>query len=86
LIDQPLRSTAQGKLKAAGLDYPLPLPVPVTLNQFSLEAAEQKVTVASASFTWDKNHLALKGDVNFSGGDFLLDMEDQKNRTVVLAQ
>ena len=74
-IDQPLRSTAQGKLQAAGLDYPLPLPVPVKLNQFSLEAAEQKITVASASFTWDENQLVLKGNVHLSGEEFLLDME-----------
>ena len=75
LIDQPLRSTAQGKLQAAGLDYALPLPVPVTLNQFSLEAAEQKVIVESASFTWDGTHLLLSGDVNFSEEGILLDME-----------
>jgi hypothetical protein len=74
-IDQPLRSTAQGKLQAAGLDYPLPLPVPVTLNQFSLEAAEKKIVVESASLTWDDSHLVLKGDVNFSVEEFLLDME-----------
>ena len=75
LIDQPLRSTARGKLQVAGLDYPLPLPVPVTLNQFSLEGAEQKIIVESASFTWDDSHLVLNGNVNFSGEEFLLDME-----------
>ena len=75
LIDQPLRSTAQGKLQVAGLDYPLPLPVPMTLNQFSVEAAEQKIIVESASINWDDNHLVLDGDVNFSEEGILLDME-----------
>lgn len=75
LVDQPLRSTAQGKLRATGLDYPLPGPVPVTINDFSLDAAQNKVKFESASFTWDGHHLALNGDVNFSAEGILLDME-----------
>ena len=75
LIDNPLGSMAQGKLQVAGLDYPLPLHVPVTLNQFSLEGAEQKIIVESASFAWDDKHLVLNGDVKFSTEDFLLDIE-----------
>ncbi|MGD0624430.1 MAG: hypothetical protein ABSB32_06885 [Thermodesulfobacteriota bacterium] len=75
LMDQPLRSTAQGKLQGTRLDYLLPLPVPVLLNQISLDAARQKIKVESASCTWDDQPFVLNGDINFSGEGLLLNLK-----------
>jgi hypothetical protein len=74
LMDQPMRSTAQGKLRGMGLGYPLELKVPLRLEDVSLVAKKNRLKVESALLTWEDNHLSLKGNMDFSEDEFLFDM------------
>ncbi len=74
LMDHPMRSTAQGKLQGLGLGHPLELKIPVQIENFSLDAKGNKLTVESALVTWGESHLNLEGDVKFSEEEFLFDM------------
>ncbi len=74
LLDNPMRSTAHGKLRGVGLGYPVKLKVPVVIEDVSLEARKNKLNVESAILTWGENHLNLDGNVGCSEGDFLIDM------------
>jgi hypothetical protein len=69
-----MRSTAQGRLHGVGLDYPVKLMVPVTIEDVSLEARKNKLKVQSAMLKWGENHLNLDGSVGFSEEEFLIDM------------
>jgi hypothetical protein len=74
LLDQPMRSTAQGKLIGEDLIIPWKLKVPVKIDSISLDAKENHLTVESAIFTWGDNRMALEGDVEVSADGPLLDM------------
>jgi hypothetical protein len=74
LLDNPMRSTAQGRLHGVGLGYPVKLMVPVTIEDVSLEAKKNRLKVQSAMLKWGKNHLNLDGSVDFSEEEFLIDM------------
>jgi hypothetical protein len=74
-IDQPLRSTAQGKLKGVDLGLVLPLKGPLIVNDFSVDADKGRVHVESAALRWDDRHLALGGWMDFSPDGFHLDMD-----------
>jgi hypothetical protein len=74
-IDQPLRSTAHGKLQGVGLGLVLPLKEPLIVKDFSVDADQDRVHVESATLRWDDRHLALEGWVNFSPEGFHLDMD-----------
>jgi hypothetical protein len=73
-IDQPLRSTAQGKIKGVDLGLVLPLKVPLIVQGFSVNADKGGVQVESAALRWKDRHLALGGWVDFSPEGFHLDM------------
>lgn len=73
-IDQPLRSTAHGKLEGIDLGLVLPLKVPLTVQDFSVDAGKDRVHVESAALRWEDRHLALEGWLDFSPGGFHLDM------------
>ncbi len=73
-IDQPLRSTAHGKLEGIDLGFVLPLKVPLIVKGFSVDADKDSVHVESASLRWDDRHLTLEGWLDFSPGGFHLDM------------
>jgi hypothetical protein len=74
LLDQPMRSTAHGKLRGVGLGYPLELKVPLTIEDVSLEARKNRLNVESALLTWGDSHLNLNGNMEFSKEDFLFDL------------
>jgi len=74
LLDNPMRSTAQGKLHGVGIGYPVKLKVPVMIEDVSLAAAKNKLNVESALIRWGDSHLTLQGDVKFSEEEFLFDM------------
>jgi hypothetical protein len=74
-IDQPLRSTAHGKLEGVDLGLVLPLQVPLIVKDFSMDADQGRVRVESAALRWDDRHLALGGWVDFSPEGFHLDMD-----------
>jgi hypothetical protein len=74
-IDQPLRSTAHGKLKGVDLGLVLPLKVPVIVKAFAVDVDQGRVHVESAALRWDDRLLALEGWVDFSPAGFRLDMD-----------
>ena len=74
-IDQPLRSTAHGKLKGVDLGLVLPLKGPLIVNDFSVDVDKGRVHVESAALRWDDRHLALGGWLDVSPDGFHLDMD-----------
>jgi len=75
LMDNPMRSTALGKLRVVGLNYPLELKIPLRIEDVSLVAKKNKLTVESALLTWGDSPLSLKGNMNFPENGFLFDMD-----------
>ncbi|MFB0508555.1 MAG: AsmA-like C-terminal domain-containing protein [Thermodesulfobacteriota bacterium] len=74
-VDQPMRSTAQGKLHAANLGSLGKLKVPVRIESVSLNATKNRLKVESAICTWKDSRLMFEGNVDFSANGFLLDMD-----------
>ncbi len=74
LLDHPMRSTAEGKLRGAGLGHPLELKIPLVVENFSVNAEKSMIKVESALITWGERHLNLDGDLKVSEKDFLFDM------------
>ena len=74
-LDQPMQSTAQGKIKARDLTSPWKLKQPLQINEISLDAQKNRVSVALASFTWGGERFVLSGDVNFSKERVKLDLD-----------
>jgi hypothetical protein len=75
LIDQPMKSTAQGKLQGADLGSLGKLKVPLKIEKISLSATKNRLDVDSAVCTWGDSRLTLGGNVDFSAKGFLLDMD-----------
>jgi hypothetical protein len=73
-LDQPMKSTAQGKIKARDLKSPWDLKQPLEISEISLDALKNRVSVALASFTWGGERFVLSGDVNFSKERVKLDL------------
>ncbi|HSR12472.1 MAG TPA: AsmA-like C-terminal domain-containing protein [Thermodesulfobacteriota bacterium] len=73
-IDEPLRSTAEGKVAASGLHLTLPVGIPLIVHNFSLDADRRKIRIQSASLTCEEHHLTLDGTVDFLPEGFLLDL------------
>jgi hypothetical protein len=74
-LDQPLRSTALGKLKGVDLGLVLPVKGPLIVKDFSVDADQGRVHVESATLRWDDRLLALEGWLDFSPQGFHLDMD-----------
>ena len=74
-LDQPMQSTAQGKIKGRDLTSPWKLKQPLQINEISLDAQKNRVSVALASFTWGGERFVLSGDVNFSKERVKLDLD-----------
>jgi hypothetical protein len=66
LMDQPVKSRAQGRLQMGDLLFPWEMKVPVRIDHVSLSAKETHVRVESARFAWGSSHMALEGDMDFS--------------------
>ena len=74
-LDQPLGSTAHGKLKAIDLGLVLPLKAPLIVEEFSIDAVKGRVHVESAGLRWDDRHLTLEGRLDFSPEEIHLDLD-----------
>jgi hypothetical protein len=59
--DQPLRSRAKGSLAGNGIYIPWGMPVPTTVDKFTLHADNDVLTIDSADVTWGKNHYSVTG-------------------------
>jgi hypothetical protein len=75
LLDQPMKSTAHGKLQGAHLGSLGKLRASVNIESVSLSATNDRLTVESALCTWEDSRLTLEGNVDFSEKGFLLDMD-----------
>ena len=76
LIDQPLGSTAHGRIQGTGLHYHLPVPVklPIVLESVALDVKGRKVNVDAGLSAPEDRHMRLAGDVDLSGKEILVDM------------
>ena len=74
VLDNPMRSTAQGTIQGVGLGHPWELDVPVRIENVSLDAKGNKLRVEFALVTWGDNHLDLRGSMEFSEKEILFDM------------
>ncbi len=74
LLDHPMRSTAQGRIRGVGLGHPLELKTPLVFENLSLKAEKSTIKVESALVTWGESRLSLDGDLKVSEEDFLFDM------------
>jgi hypothetical protein len=73
-LDQPTRSTAQGKIRARDLTSPWELKQPLKISEISLDAQKNRVSVGLASFTWGVERFTLSGDITFSKEKVKLDL------------
>ncbi len=74
-MDQPARSTANGKLKAENIILPWIVKIPVKIDNFHLNAKENNLNVESAVFSLGKNRMTLTGDAKAVADGILLDMD-----------
>ncbi len=74
-MDHPLESKATGTLRAEALSLPLPVAVPVRLEDLSLRAQGSQVTMERARLVWEEEQLVLGGDVSLSSEGFVLDID-----------
>jgi hypothetical protein len=74
LREFPMHSTAEGRIQGEGFGHPLNLKVPLSIDDFSLNAAKNKLEIKTASITMRESHLNLKGKVGFTEDDFKFDM------------
>ena len=73
--DRPADSTAQGRLVGRDLVIPWGLAVPIRVDNVSLHADRNILTVDSAALTWGKDHYTIHGDVSASDAGLVLDMD-----------
>jgi len=59
--DQPLRSRATGTLAGNDIFIPWGMPIPTTVDTFSIHADDDVLTIDSADVTWGKNHFSMSG-------------------------
>jgi hypothetical protein len=59
--DQPLRSRAKGALAGNAIFIPWGMPIPTTVEKFTLHADNDVLTIDSANVTWGKNHYSMRG-------------------------
>ncbi len=59
--DQPLRSRATGTLAGKDIFIPWGMPIPTTVDKFSIHADDDVLTIDSADVTWGTNHYSMSG-------------------------
>ncbi len=78
-LDQPTRSTAQGKLTAQDLIVPWDLKVPLKINTIALTGQEKSINLESAVCEWGDSTFSLKGTLGSTETDLLFDMDLSTN-------
>jgi hypothetical protein len=74
-LDQPMQSTAQGKISVHDLTFPWEFKKPLEISEISLDAQENRVSVGLAIFEWGGERFALSGDVTFPNKKINLDID-----------
>jgi hypothetical protein len=74
-VDQPLLTVAHGEIELNHLSFPSEFGRPLKIDQISVNARGDHMTVDRADFTWRGKRLALSGDVGFSEKRILLNLD-----------
>ena len=75
VIDQPLRSSAQGHLEGRDLLLPWKGMPPLRIDRVSMDGQENRLRVDSAAVRWEDRHCSLKGDMDATPEGIVLDMD-----------
>ncbi len=81
--DRPLDSTAQGRLTGDDIVVPWGGAVPLMVDNFTLHAGKNILTVDSSVLTWGDHHYAMYGNVTASASGLVLDLDLGADRIVV---
>jgi hypothetical protein len=79
-IDQPVRSSFEGKLEAKDVIFPLKLKEPVNIKSISLDADKSNIKVISADIDFGETSFNLKGNINASKEGFLFFAAEEKDK------
>lgn len=79
VIDQPLRSTAEGRLKGENIPVPWDRDVPLIVRHIALEAKEQGVVIDTAELSAGDMTFKAKGTVSNFPAWFAVDMDLSSN-------
>ncbi len=74
-LDQPLLFVAQGKVGLDHLSLPSQFGKPLEIDEISVSANRDRMTVDRADFVWGGKRVALSGDVSFSERKIFLDFD-----------
>ena len=74
-VNQPVLSVAHGKIELNHLLLPSEFGRPLEIDQISVNASGDRMTVDRANFAWGGKRLALSGDMSFSEKRILLDLD-----------
>jgi len=74
-LDQPMRFMAHGKIGLDHLSLPSQFGKPLEIDEISVNAGGDRMTVTRASFAWGGKRFALSGDVSFFESSVLLDLD-----------
>jgi len=74
-VDQPTLLMAHGKIELNHLSLPPEFGKPLEIDEISVNAKGDQMTVDRANFVWGGKRLALSGDVSFSERRILLDLD-----------
>ncbi len=74
-VDQPVLSVAHGKVGLDHLSLPSQFGKPLEIDEISVNASGDRMTVDRANFVWGDKRLALSGGVGFSEKRIFLDLD-----------
>ncbi len=74
-LDQPLQSMAHGRIELNHLSLPLEFGRPLVIEEISVDARGDRMTVDRANFAWGGKPIALSGGVSFSERKIFLDVD-----------
>jgi len=73
--DQPVPLTAKGKLELNHFSLPTEFGKPLEIDEISVNASGDRVTIDRANFAWGGKRFALSGGASFSEKKVLLDLD-----------
>jgi len=74
-VDQPVNSTAEGKLQVQDLIIPFKKKAPLSVNNLAIEVKEDNLVVEAANLSLEDSRFNLKGYINSSAGGFNFGMD-----------
>jgi len=74
-LDQPWLFVAHGRVGLDHLSLPSQFGKPLEIDEISVNASGDRITVDRANFVWGDKRFALSGNVNFSEKSILVDLD-----------